>query len=104
MSKEKRLVAENGKSFPLLLAGNAQIVYMVPRSGDSERTPFRNALSILLTLNFASKFTVGQLGNLGDDFNGPGTIANTTVHMHMYMYMCMDMYMYMHMHMCMCMS
>ena len=26
----------------------------------------------------ASQFTVGQLGNLGDDFNGPGTIATTT--------------------------
>ena len=51
---------------------------MVPRSGDSECTPLRSALSILFTLNLASQFTVGQLGNLGDDFNGPGTIATTT--------------------------
>ena len=63
---------------PCCLPATLQIVYMVPRSGDSECTPLRSALSILFTLNLASQFTVGQLGNLGDDFNGPGTIANTT--------------------------
>ena len=63
---------------PCCLPATLQIVYMVPRSGDSECTPLRSALSILFTLNLASQFTVGQLGNLGDDFNGPGTIATTT--------------------------
>ena len=66
------------EGLPSCLPATPQIVYMVPRSGDSECTPLRSALSILFTLNFASKFTVGQLGNLGDDFNGPGTIATTT--------------------------
>ena len=63
---------------PCCLPATLQIVNMVPRSGDSECTPLRSALSILFTLNLASQFTVGQLGNLGDDFNGPGTIATTT--------------------------
>ena len=66
------------EGLPSCLPATPQIVYMVPRSGDSECTPFRSALSILFTLNLASQFTVGQLGNLGDDFNGPGTIATTT--------------------------
>ena len=66
------------EGLPSCLPATPQIVYMVPRSGDSECTPLRSALSILFTLNLASQFTVGQLGNLGDDFNGPGTIATTT--------------------------
>ena len=66
------------EGLPCCLPATLQIVYMVPRSGDSECTPLRSALSILFTLNLASQFTVGQLGNLGDDFNGPGTIATTT--------------------------